>query len=143
MKSCPNLTSLDFMNTSLCSWRPCEKAENSISVGEGGDFVFFLLNLLIQHGTRNRIRPFSVFRLSQDRQLPRVCEHIHTRLFKTCTAKIRIKLERRKSKSQGHLRARYETNKLICPDTRKQYVSTMRRKPDEKPPSDDVEQSRK
>ena len=41
--------------------------------------------------------------------------------------------------SQRNLRARYKTNKLICPDTRKQYVSTMRKKLDEKPPSDDVE----
>ena len=56
-------------------------------------------------------------------------------------AKIKIKLERRKNKNQRHLRARYETNKLICPDTRKQYVSTMRKKLDEKLPSDDVEKS--
>ena len=56
-------------------------------------------------------------------------------------AKIKIKLESRKRKNQRSLRARYETNKLICPEIRKQYVSTMRKKLDEKPPSDNVEQS--
>ena len=56
-------------------------------------------------------------------------------------AKIKIKLESWKRKNQRSLRARYETNKLICPDIRKQHVSTMRKKLDEKPPSDNVEQS--
>ena len=56
-------------------------------------------------------------------------------------AKIKIKLESRKRKNQRSLRARYETNKLTCPEIRKQYVSTMRKKLDEKPPSDNVEQS--
>ena len=56
-------------------------------------------------------------------------------------AKIKVKLESRKRKNQRSLRARYETNKLICPEIRKQYVSTMRKKLDEKPPSDNVEQS--
>ena len=46
-------------------------------------------------------------------------------------AKMKIKLERRKSKSQRHLMARYEANKLIYPVTRKQYVSTMRKNLDE------------
>ena len=35
-------------------------------------------------------------------------------------AKIKIKLESRKRKNQRSLRARYETNKLICPEIRKQ-----------------------
>ena len=42
--------------------------------------------------------------------------------------------------SQRNLRARYETNKLACPDIRKQYISTIRKKLDEKMPSDDLEQ---
>ena len=43
-------------------------------------------------------------------------------------ATIKIKLERRKRKSQRNLRVRYETNKLACPDIRKQYISTIRRR---------------
>ena len=56
-------------------------------------------------------------------------------------AKIKIKLERRKSNSRRHLWSKCESIKLMCPDIKKQYVEYMRKKLDKKPPSDDVEKS--
>ena len=54
--------------------------------------------------------------------------------------KIKIKLEERRSNLEPKkFEGQVQNQQVICPDTRKQYVSTMRKKLDEKPPSDDVE----
>ena len=56
-------------------------------------------------------------------------------------AKIKIKLESRKRKNQRSFEGQVRNQQADMPRDRKQYVSTMRKKLDEKPPSDDVEQS--